>query len=84
MTNKQIVEAQKLLRILDGTPVKVYNEHGDVFWQVTYSNDAYSALVNVVETVARTPIKEYSSSISSLYSQTTNSVTTPDYHRDKI
>ena len=82
MTNKQIVEAQKLLRKLDGTPVKVYNEQGNVFWQVTYDNDTYSSLINVLEAVAKTPIKEYTTSTNSLYSLYQQP--SKDYHREKI
>lgn len=85
MTNKQIVEAQKLLRKLDGTPVKVYNEQGNVFWQVTYDNDTYSSLINVLEAVAKLPIKEYTVYPQPAYSSYTQPDSTPtEYHREKI
>ena len=92
MTNRQIVEAQKLLRKLEGEPVKVYNEHGECFWQVTYSNDSYNSLINIVEGVAKTPIKEYSSYptaptrplTASVYPPTASAYSSVDYHREKI
>lgn len=82
MTNKQIVEAQKLLRLFEKTPVKVYNNHGDVYWQVVYDNETYNSLMNVVESVAKMPIRDYYSNIipedESAYTQPVA------YHRDKI
>ena len=84
MTNKQIIEAQKLLRKLEGEPVKVYNEQGTTFWQVTYENDTYCSLINILESVANTPIKEYSSYPQPTYTPYSQHVFTPDYHREKI
>ena len=85
MTNKQIVEAQRLLRKLEGEPVKVYNEQGITFWQVTYSNDTYNSLMNIVEAVAKTPIKEYNSYPQSSYvSYTQTNLNLPEYHREKV
>jgi hypothetical protein len=83
MTNKQIVEAQKLLRRLDGTPVKVYNEQGEVYWQITYDNATYNSLVNIIEAVAKTPIREYTTNTNSLPNLYYQQPTT-DYHREKI
>lgn len=80
MTNKQIMDAQKVLRRLEGTPVKIQNDKGMVYWQVTYDNDTYSNLLNVVTAVANTPIKE-------VYTQPIRDITyesVVDYHRDKI
>ena len=85
MTNKQIVEAQKLLRKLDGTPVKVYNEQGDVYWQVTYDNSTYSSLINIIETVSKLPIKEYATYPQPTYPSYAQPASNPiEYHREKI
>lgn len=86
MTNKQITDAQKLLRKLEGEPVKVFNEQGTVFWQVTYSNESYNSLMNIIESVAKTPIKEYASYPQPTYSNypQINTVPTAEYHREKI
>lgn len=80
MTNKQIMDAQKILRRLEGTPVNVYGDNGKVFWQVTYDDDTYRDLLNVVTAVARIPVKE-------VYTQPirdTEFESITDYHRDKI
>ena len=86
MTNKQIIEAQKLLRKLEGEPVKVFNEQGITFWQVTYSNESYNSLMSIVESVAKTPIKEYANYPQPTYTcyAQTNTVPTAEYHREKI
>ena len=85
MINKQIIEAQKLLRKLEGEPVKVYNEQGTTFWQVTYSNESYNSLLNIVEAVAKTPIKEYTAYPQQTYSTYAQPNATPiDYHREKV
>ena len=81
MINKQIMEAQKILRKLDGTPVKVYNDHGEVFWQVTYDDNTYNTLLNILDSIAKTPIKEYYNMPS--YPQPTY-YPPADYHREKI
>lgn len=87
MTNKQIVDAQKVLRRLEGTPVKVQNDSGQVFWQVTYDNETYNNLLNVVTAVASTPIKE---SYTTTYVNPNNLppeatvISAMDYHRDRI
>lgn len=82
MTNKQIMSAQKVLRKLEGTPVKFYREDGEAFWQVTYDNATYINLLDIVSSVANTPIKE-----QYVYSQPVRDVayeSVVDYHRDKI
>ena len=56
MTQKQIVDAQRLLRKLESTPVKFYGANGKQYWQVTYDNDTYSALLSVISDVAKTPM----------------------------
>lgn len=85
MTSKQIIEAQKLLRKLEGEPIKVYNEQGTTFWQVTYSNEAYNSLINIVEAVAKTPIKEYTVYPQPTYSNYVQTNSSPvEYHREKI
>lgn len=81
MTNKQIMDAQKILRRLDSTAVRVSQKDGDVFWQVTYDNKTYNDLLNVVTAVARTPIKEYTP-IQPVRDTVYESII--DYHRDKI
>ena len=91
MTNKQIVDAQKVLRRLEGTPVKIQNDSGQVFWQVTYDNETYNNLLNVVTAVASTPIKE--SYTTTYVNPNVNPNNLPpeatvisvmDYHRDRI
>ena len=85
MTNKQIVEAQKLLRKLESTPVRVQNEQGMMFWQVTYDDSTYRMLLKILTDVASIPIKEYDYTpryVSNTVQPSTESVTT--YHRDKI
>lgn len=85
MTNKQIVEAQKLLRKLDGEPVKVYNEQGTTFWQVTYTNESYNSLLSIIESVANTPIKEYNSYPQPTYSNYAQLISdSTEYHREKV
>lgn len=73
MTQKQIVDAQKLLRKLESTPVKFYNESGIPYWQVTYDNDTYNALLGIISDIARTP----------LYTQTQFELG-ENYHREKV
>jgi hypothetical protein len=73
VTQKQIVAAQKILRRLDKTPIKLMRADGKVCFQVTYESDMYNDLLNIIETVADTP----------LYNQTT--FDTPiNYHREKV
>lgn len=75
------MDAQKILRRLDSTPVRLQNSSGQVFWQVTYDNNTYNDLLNVVTAVAKTPIKEYT------YQQPARDTmyeSVIDYHRDKI
>lgn len=87
MTNKQIIDAQKILRKLEGTPTKFYREDGEAFWQVTYDNETYNNLLNVVTAVANTPIKE---SYTATYVNQNNLppevpvISVMDYHREKI
>ena len=78
MTNKQILNAQKVLRKLESTPVKVYRGDGTVCWQVTYDNETYRDLLNVVTTVANIPVKEPTFVRDTAYESVV------DYHRDKI
>lgn len=73
MTQKQIVDAQRLLRKLESTPVKFYGESGIQYWQVTYDNETYNALLGIISDIARTP----------LYTQTQFEVT-ENYHREKV
>ena len=82
MTNKQIIDAQKILRSLEGTPTKFYREDGEAFWQVTYDNDTYNALLNIIVAVSRIPIKE--TYIRESYVRDTAYESVVDYHRDKI
>lgn len=58
LTTKQIADAQKFLQRLKSTPVKVINDHGDVFWEVTYNNRDYIDLLNILTGIARNPIEE--------------------------
>ena len=58
LTTKQIADAQKFIQRLKSTPVKIINEHGDIFWQVTYSNQDYLELLNILTGIARSPIEE--------------------------
>ena len=76
------MDAQKILRRLDSTPVRVQNSSGQVFWQVTYDNNTYNDLLNVVTAVAKTPIREYSQPVQPIRETVYESVI--DYHRDKI
>lgn len=80
MTNKQIIDAQKILRKLEGTPTKFYREDGEPFWQVTYDDATYRDLLNVLVAVSHTPIKETVSS----FVRDTAYESVIDYHRDKI
>lgn len=82
MTNKQIMDAQKILRKLDSTPVRISNSSGQVFWQVTYDNDTYNDLMNLIVAVSRTPIKE--AYIKESFVRDTAYESVVDYHRDKI
>ena len=76
MLNKHIVEAQKVLKRLDGTPVKFLGGDGKQHWQVTYDDDTYNSLIGVLEAVAHTPMKEYVESAPV--------IELPEYHRNKI
>ena len=72
------MDAQKILRRLEGTPIKVINESGNIFWQVTYDDETYRNLLNVVGTVSRIPVKEPTFVRDTVYESVI------DYHRDKI
>lgn len=76
--NKQIIEAQHLLRKLEGAPVRLSVENGDNYWQVTYDDSTYRSLVDLVVAVSQLPIKE-SPVIRDTYYESIS-----DYHRDKI
>jgi hypothetical protein len=73
VNNKQIFDAQKVLSKLQGTPVRLFNETGQAFWQVTYDDETYKLLLNVVSAVANTPIRS-----------TYEVIEPQDYHREKI
>ena len=84
MTNKQILDAQKVLSKWRGTPVKMLEEHGQTYWQITFDNETYGLMLNVVTSVAETPIKEI---YAPTYTQTRSYSTfnpEADYRRDKI
>lgn len=87
MTNKQIVDAQKILRRLEGTPVRLQNDSGQLFWQVTYDDRTYNDLLGLVVAVAQTPLKE---SYTTTYVNPNNLppeasvISVMDYHREKI
>jgi len=53
-----------------------------VYWQVTYDNSTYSSLINIIETVAKLPIKEYPQLTYSSYAQPASNPV--EYHREKI
>ena len=74
MTNKQIIDAQRVLKRLEGTPVRVDREHGQTVWQVTYDDNTYNALLGVIDAVAHIPLKEYLPPYQP----------PADYHRDRI
>ena len=80
MTNKQILSAQKVLRRLEGTPVKFYGDSGKQYWQVTYDDITYRELLSVVTAVANIPVKEINT--QPIRDTAFESIT--DYHRDKI
>lgn len=88
VNNKTIVDAQKVLSKWQGTSVRMLEEHGKVFWQITFDNDTYGKMLNVVSSVAETPIKDtYNQPQRPIYNQTYSSYNTnPDaeYHREKI
>lgn len=94
MTNKQIVNAQKILRQLEGTPVRLQNDSGQVFWQVTYDDKTYNDLLNVIVAVAQTPIKEVQTPVResrvttyvnpNTLSPEASVISMMDYHRDRI
>ena len=84
MTNKQIMDAQKVLRKLDSTPVKFYGKDGGLYWQVTYDNDTYNKLLNVVTAVANTPVKEPNIVREQPIVRDVMYESVVDYHRDKI
>ena len=77
MTNKQIMDAQKILRRLESTPVRLCSDDGHTFWQVTYDNETYNDLLNVVSAVAKIPVKE-------TFVRDVVYESVVDYHRDKI
>lgn len=83
------MDAQKVLRRLEGTPVRISNKEGQVFWQVTYDNDLYNDLLNVVIAVAKIPIKDINTTTySGAYTRDAMGNLQPDpvveYHREKI
>lgn len=71
--NKHIIEAQRILKRLEGTPVRVQREHGETVWQVTYDDDTYNNLLTVITEVANTPLREAPIPQAII-----------DYHREKI
>ena len=73
MTNQHIIDAQRVLKRLESTPVKVEREHGETVWQVTYDDDTYNKLLNVITEVAKTPLREAPIPQAII-----------EYHRDKI
>ena len=77
MTNKQIMDAQKILLRLEGTPVKLYREDGQAFFQVTFDSTTYNDLLNIVVAVSKTPRREN-------FVRDTAFESVVDYHRDKI
>ena len=75
MTNKQIISAQKVLRVLESTPIIM--ERDKV--QVTYDMETYNDLLGIITDVANTPLKEYGARVIP------NTYVQPiDYHREKI
>lgn len=91
MTNKQIIDAQKVLSKWRGTPVKMLEEHGQVYWQITFDNDTYGKMLNIVATVAELPLQDSYTTTYTPPRQHTPSRTyinsynpEADYHRDKI
>ena len=83
INGKHIIAAQKLLRKLESEPVKVSNEQGTAFWQVTYSNNSYIELLKIIEAVANTPMGDYDNS-SYIQPEVNQFTSITGYHRDKI
>ena len=69
MTNKQILTAQKILRKLDGIPIKVTNDGRSII-QVTYDLDTYNMLLGTLSDVAAMPMAE--------------PLDSSGYHRDRV
>lgn len=57
IADSQIVKAQKVLRKLDATPVKLLRGDGVVCIQVIYENDTYNDLLSVLNSVATEPLR---------------------------
>lgn len=73
MEQKTIISAQKVLRSLDKTPVKVMRGDGEVCWQVTFDNSTYNSLLSIISEVANTQIHS---------APTIESIV--EYHREKV
>lgn len=71
MTTKQILDAQKVLRLLDGTPIRMSGDRKTV--QVTYDMETYNALLGVLMAVS----DEEPKNVPTFSTPT-------DYHREKI
>lgn len=50
MTDKHVLEAQRILRMLDGTPIRMDGDRKIV--QVTYDYGTYNALLSILFAVA--------------------------------
>lgn len=68
MTNKQILMAQKILRKLDGIPIRVTDDRTTI--QVTYDLDTYNMLLGTLSEVAAMPMAE--------------PLDSSGYHRDRV
>ena len=76
MTHKTIMQAQKVLRKLEGTPIIVKPDNSV---QVTYEHETYSALFEVLVAVSKEQLGESETVAPSPYAQ---SIT--EYHREKV
>ena len=74
LTDKQIMKAQRVLRKLDATPVKLTRGDGVICFQVTYDNTTYNELLSVLNDVASEPLRCQAEPIISI----------ADYHREKV
>lgn len=77
LTNKQIVDAQRVLKRFESTPVKFIREDGVSCWRVTYDDDTYNLMLGVISAVAEMPIRE-------LETPTEIASSVVAYHREKI
>ena len=92
MTNKQIIDAQKVLSKWRGTPVKMFEEHWKTYWQITFDNDTYGKMLSVVSAVAEMPMQDtYTTTYTPqrTYPKQNNPYINSynpeaEYHRDKI